>query len=170
MLGQIILHRITLVLDTARQARAQAAGTFDRQDTAIEEAREEGVRFRFLAAPIAFVGRWYLKEVRCQEMALGEPDETGRRRPVPIEGSVFTLPADTAVKAIGQQPRTELADWIDGLELEHGKVKVDETGRTGNPKFFCGGDAINGGASAVEAVAEGKRAAEAIDRELRCRS
>jgi glutamate synthase (NADPH/NADH) small chain len=136
----------------------------------IEEAREEGVRFRFLAAPIAFVGRWYLKEVRCQEMALGEPDETGRRRPAPVEGSFFTLPAHTAVKAIGQQSRDEIAGWIDGLELEHGKVKVDETGRTGSRKFFCGGDAINGGASVVEAVRDGKRAAQAIDRELRCPS
>jgi dihydropyrimidine dehydrogenase (NAD+) subunit PreT len=136
----------------------------------IEEAREEGVQFRFLAAPIAFVGSWYLNEVRCQEMTLGEPDETGRRRPIPLEGSVFTLPAHTAVKAIGQQPRDEIAEWIDGLELEHGKVKVAQSGRTGNPKFFCGGDAINGGASVVEAVRDGKRAAQAIDRELRCRS
>jgi len=136
----------------------------------IEEAREEGVRFRFLAAPIAFRGGWYLKEVECQEMALGEPDESGRRRPVPVEGAMFTLAADTAVKAIGQQPRNELADWIDGLELEHGKVRVDGDGRTGNRRFFCGGDAINGGASVVEAVRDGKRAAEAIDRELRCRS
>ena len=136
----------------------------------IEEARDEGVRFRFLATPVAFVGRWYLKGVDCQEMTLGEPDETGRRRPVPVEGSVFTLPADSAVKAIGQQPRAELADWIDGLEFEHGQVRVDESGRTGNSKFFCGGDAINGGASVVEAVRDGKRAAKAIDEALRCRS
>ena len=136
----------------------------------IEEAREEGVRFRFLAAPIAFRGTWYLTEVQCQTMELGDPDDSGRRRPVPVEGATFTLPADTAVKAIGQQPRDELADWIDGLELEHGTVQVDGDGRTGNRKFFCGGDAINGGASVVEAVRDGKRAAEAIDTELRCRS
>jgi glutamate synthase (NADPH/NADH) small chain len=136
----------------------------------IEEAKEEGVRFRFLAAPVAFVGRWSLEAVECQEMTLGEPDESGRRRPIPLEGSTFTLPADTAVKAIGQQPRDELTDWVDDLVLEHGKVRVDEDGRTGNAKFFCGGDAINGGASVVEAVRDGKRAAESIDRELRCRS
>ena len=69
-----------------------------------------------------------------------------------------------------RRPRDELAEWIDGLELERGKVEVDETGRTGNRKFFAGGDAINGGASVVEAVRDGKRAAKAIDRELRCRS
>ena len=126
--------------------------------------------FRFLATPLAFVGEWYLEGVRCLEMTLGEPDESGRRRPVPVEGAEFTLPADTAVKAIGQQARDELPAWIEGLELVQGKVEVDKAGRTGNQRFFCGGDAINGGASAVEAVRDGKRAAEAIDRELRCRS
>ena len=136
----------------------------------VAEARDEGVQFRFLAAPIAFAGSWRLKEVRCQEMTLGEPDETGRRRPVPLEGAQFSLPADTAVKAIGQQSRDELRDWVDGLELERGKVVVDQDGRTGNRRFFAGGDAINGGASVVEAVRDGKRAAETIDRELRWRS
>jgi dihydropyrimidine dehydrogenase (NAD+) subunit PreT len=136
----------------------------------IQEARDEGVRFRFLATPVEFLGWWYLEGVACLEMALGEPDESGRRRPVPIEGSVFTLLADTAVKAIGQQARDELPGWIDGLELVHGYVEVDEAGRTGNQRFFAGGDTINGGASVVEAVRDGKRAAEAIDRELRCRS
>jgi glutamate synthase (NADPH/NADH) small chain len=136
----------------------------------IQEARDEGVRFRFLATPVEFLGWWYLEGVACLEMALGEPDESGRRRPVPIEGSDFTLLADTAVKAIGQQARDELPGWIDGLELVHGHVEVDEAGRTGNQRFFAGGDTINGGASVVEAVRDGKRAAEAIDRELRCRS
>ena len=136
----------------------------------IEEAREEGVRFHFLAAPVAFLGESLLVEVECIEMTLGEPDESGRRRPVPREGSTLTIPADTAVKAIGQEPRSELAAWVDGLELERGKVEVDGDGRTGNRKFFAGGDAINGGASVVEAVRDGKRAAAAIDRELSCRS
>ena len=136
----------------------------------IEEAREEGVQFRFLAAPVAFVGGRYLEEVRCQEMTLGDPDESGRRRPLPLEGATFTLAADTAVKAIGQQSREELRDWVEGLELERGKVVVDREGRTGNRMFFAGGDAINGGVSVVEAVRDGKRAAEAIDRELRWRS
>jgi dihydropyrimidine dehydrogenase (NAD+) subunit PreT len=136
----------------------------------VAEAREEGVRFHFLATPVAFLGGWYLEGVKCLEMALGEPDESGRRRPVPVEGAEFTLPADTAVKAIGQQARDELPAWIDGLELVHGKVEVDEAGRTGNNRFFAGGDTINGGTSVVEAVRDGKRAAEAIDRELRCRS
>jgi glutamate synthase (NADPH/NADH) small chain len=87
-----------------------------------------------------------------------------------MPGTEFTIPADTAVKAIGQQPRAEIAEWVEGLELERGRLKVDETGRTTNPKFFAGGDALNGGDSVVEAVAEGKRAARAIDEWLRCPS
>jgi dihydropyrimidine dehydrogenase (NAD+) subunit PreT len=139
-------------------------------DHEIEEARAEGVRFRFLAAPVAFLGGSFLEHVECIEMTLGEPDDSGRRRPVPLQGSEFTLPADTAVKAIGQQSRDELTDWVAGLEIERGEVRVDDDGRTGNARFFAGGDAINGGASVVEAVRDGKRAAEAIDRELRCPS
>ncbi|MGE5433846.1 MAG: NAD(P)-dependent oxidoreductase [Candidatus Doudnabacteria bacterium] len=133
----------------------------------VAEAREEGVRFRFLAAPVRFLGRRWLEGVECVQMELGEPDESGRRRPQPVEDSEFTLLANTAVKAIGQRPRSELADWIPGLELEHGAVKIDpETGRTTNPKFFAGGDAVNG-TSVVEAVRDAKRAAKAIDEWLR---
>jgi dihydropyrimidine dehydrogenase (NAD+) subunit PreT len=133
----------------------------------VAEARDEGVRFRFLASPVRFLGRRWLEGVECRLMRLGDPDESGRRRPEPVEGSEFTLLADTAVKAIGQSPRSELADWIPGLELEHGAVKIDpETGRTTNPKFFAGGDAVNG-TSVVEAVRDAKRAAKAIDEWLR---
>jgi dihydropyrimidine dehydrogenase (NAD+) subunit PreT len=134
----------------------------------VAEAREEGVRFRFLAAPVRFVGRRRLEAVECRMMRLGDPDDSGRRRPKPVSGSEFTMLADTAIKAIGQRPRNELADWVPGLELQHGAVKIDpKTGRTGNAKFFAGGDAINGGASVVEAARDGKRAAKAIDEWLR---
>ena len=101
-------------------------------------------------------------------MRLGEPDASGRRRPEPIPGSEFMLRADTVVKAIGQQPRHELADWIAGLELEQDGQSVDPaTGRTSNPKVFAGGDVTNGGTSVVEAVRESKRAAHAIHEWLR---
>ena len=73
------------------------------------------------------------------------------------------LPADTAVIASGQQPRRDLLGWIAGVELDHGRIKVDpETGRTGNAKYYAGGDAVNGGATVVEAVAHAKLAARAI--------
>jgi len=94
----------------------------------------------------------------------GPPDESGRRRPVPVPGSEFDLRADTVIKAIGQRPRSELSGRFGGLELEHGNVVVDDDGRTSNRRVFAGGDAVNGGASVVEAVRQGKRAALAIDR------
>jgi dihydropyrimidine dehydrogenase (NAD+) subunit PreT len=130
----------------------------------IDEAREDGVQFRFLAAPLAFIGSWKVQAVRCQTMELGPPDDSGRRRPVPVEGDEFELPANTVVKAIGQQPREAFLSLIEGLELKWGQPIVDpETGQTTNPKYFAGGDAINGGATVVEAVKHAKAAARGID-------
>jgi dihydropyrimidine dehydrogenase (NAD+) subunit PreT len=160
-------------IDVAREARmlgAEVTMIYRRTEAEmpaypheVEEAREEGVRFEWLAAPAGFLGASRLEGVECLRMELGEPDESGRRRPEPVPGSEFTLPADCAIKAIGQQPRAELLDWVDGLELRRGTLAVDEDGRTGNPKFFAAGDVTNGGATVVEAVGGAKRAARAID-------
>jgi dihydropyrimidine dehydrogenase (NAD+) subunit PreT len=129
----------------------------------VEEARDEGVHLRLLANPTRFLGDTRLQGVECVEMRLGEPDDSGRRRPEPLPGSEFVLPADTAVLAIGQQPRAEFLSWIEGLELEWGLLRVDpETGATGNPLYFAGGDAANGGATVVEAVRAAKVAARGI--------
>jgi NADPH-dependent glutamate synthase beta subunit-like oxidoreductase len=134
----------------------------------VEEAEEEGVHFQWLAAPVRFLGHHRLVAVECRSMELGEPDASGRRRPEPVTGSDFAIPAETAVKAIGQRGRDELAELVEGLRLSRGRVEVDPaTGRTSNPKFFAGGDAVNGGSSAVEAVREAKLAARAIDEALR---
>jgi glutamate synthase (NADPH/NADH) small chain len=132
-----------------------------------EEAREEGVEFQWLAAPTRFVGDDRLVGVECSQMALGAPDESGRRRPQPVAGSGFVLPADTAVIAIGQQPRRDLLGWIDGIELAGSAIDVDpETGRTGNPNYYAAGDAVNGGSTVVEAVRGAKVAARAIHERL----
>jgi glutamate synthase (NADPH/NADH) small chain len=134
----------------------------------IEEAEEEGVRFQWLAAPVRFLGHHRLVAVECQSMELGEPDASGRRRPEPVAGSEFAIPAETAVKAIGQRGREELEELVEGMRLSRGRVEVDPaTGRTASPKFFAGGDAVNGGSSAVQAVREAKLAARAIDEVLR---
>jgi glutamate synthase (NADPH/NADH) small chain len=129
----------------------------------VEEARAEGVDFQWLAAPTRFTGEHHLTGVECSLMELGPPDESGRRRPEPVAGSEFVLPADSAVVAIGQRPRRDVLGWIDGLELERGRIKVDpETGRTGNGKYYAGGDAVSGGSTVVQAVREAKVAARAI--------
>jgi glutamate synthase (NADPH/NADH) small chain len=132
----------------------------------VEEAKAEGVRFAWRTMPVRFLGVERVKAVECVSMRPGPTDSSGRRRPVPVPGSEFDLRADTIVKAIGQRPRPELSGRFGGLQLDGGHVVVDDEGRTTNRRVFAGGDAVNGGASVVEAVAQGKRAALAIDRSL----
>jgi len=129
----------------------------------VVEAEDEGVHFQWLASPVRIVGENRVTGVECVLMSLGEPDDSGRRRPVPIEGSEFVLPCDTVVKAIGQRGRPELAELV---SVERGVIVTDADGRTSNPKIFAGGDAVNGGNSVVDAVRAGRDAAAAIDRWL----
>ena len=90
-------------------------------------------------------------------MRLGEPDASGRRRPEPVPGSEFVLEADTVVKAIGQRPRRELAEWIAELELARTeRSRRSATGRPANPRIFAGGDVINGGTSVGRSGARGE--------------
>ncbi len=137
----------------------------------VEEARAEGVRFRWLTTAVRALGRDFVSELQCQAMALGQPDGSGRQRPRPVPGSDFRLPVDTVVKAMGQQPRAGFLAWIPGLEIRDGRVVVDPaTGRTGHPRYYAGGDAVNGGATVVEAVRLAKVAADGIDAALRTRT
>ncbi len=134
----------------------------------VREAREEGVAFQFLAEPVRFLGDGHVEQVECRRMRLGAPDASGRSRPEPVAGSEFLIPADTLIMAIGQQRRLELFSWIDGLRLDHGLVVTDPvSGQTSAPKYFAGGDAVNGGATVVQAVHAGTVAAHGIDRYLR---
>jgi dihydropyrimidine dehydrogenase (NAD+) subunit PreT len=132
----------------------------------VEEAEREGVRFAWRTLPVRLIGDERVERVECVSVRPGEQDAAGRRRPEPVPGTEFDLRADTVVKAVGQQAWPELAARFGALALEHGKVVVDDDGRTSNRRVFAGGDAVNGGASVVEAVAHGKRAATAIDRSL----
>jgi NADPH-dependent glutamate synthase beta subunit-like oxidoreductase len=134
---------------------------------AIEEeivgAEEEGVEFRFLATPIEVLaenGR--AVALRCQEMELGEPDESGRRRPVPIAGKEFTLSADSIIAAVSQRPDF----WgLDSL-AEGGWAKADNRGATNQEKVYTGGDAMSLGLVTI-AIYQGRRAADAIHRRFR---
>jgi glutamate synthase (NADPH/NADH) small chain len=134
----------------------------------VEQARAEGVEIRFLTNPARFLGRLRLEGIECVRMALGAPDESGRARPEPVPGSEHILPCDTVIKAIGQEPRREFAEWVEGLELDAGgRISIDGTGHTSATRFYAAGDAVNGGATVVEAVREGKLAARAVDEDLR---
>ena len=132
----------------------------------IEAAVEEGVKSEFLAAPTKIMGESRVLAVECQRMQLGEPDASGRRRPVPIAGSEFKIPADTVIAAIGQSPDTS---ELQGIEVtSHGTIQADaDTCATPQPGVFAGGDAAGGKATVIDAVAAGNRAAESIDRYLK---
>lgn len=135
-----------------------------------ELAREEGANYQFLTQPIKFIpgedGR--LAEIECLQMELGEPDDSGRRRPVPIEGSNFIVEADTAVLALGYWPDPVIGDTTPELETHKwGLVVADpETGATSCPGVFAGGDGVTGPDLVVTAMVAGRKAAEAIDEYL----
>ncbi|WP_438314096.1 NADPH-dependent glutamate synthase [Candidatus Caldatribacterium sp. SIUC1] len=134
----------------------------------IERAEEEGVNCVILTTPVRFVGNenGWVTGMECIQMELGEPDESGRRRPVPIPGSEFIIPADTVVVAIGQGPNPLLLETIKGLALNRrGYIVADpETGATNLRGVFAGGDIVTGAATVISAMGAGKRAARAIDR------
>ena len=133
----------------------------------VDEAEREGVRFAWRRLPTRVLGTERVTGLLCAPVRLGPPDASGRRRLEPVHGAETTFRADTVVKAIGQQPLPEIADHWGGLELDsRGRIVVDGAGRTSDRRIYAGGDAVNGGASVVEAVAEGKRAASSIDRSL----
>ena len=136
----------------------------------IEHAKQEGVIFKLLIAPIRFIGdeKGILKEVEYLKMQLGEPDESGRRRPVPIPGSEEKLAIDTALVAIGQSPNPLIPQTMKDLKIgKHGNIITDEDGRTSVPKIFAGGDIATGAATVILAMGAGKRAARAIDAYLK---
>lgn len=132
----------------------------------------EGVSFMFLTQPVEIVGNGKVEGLKCVRMDLGEPDQSGRRIPVPVKGSEFVVPCDMVVTAIGQKKRSDMYEQLSklGVKTTHnGYIAVNfETNRTDNPKIFAGGDCIRskGEASTVAAVQDGKIAAAAIHQAL----
>ncbi len=132
-------------------------------------AREEGVRFEMLTLPVRIIGddRGNVTAVECQRMELGEPDESGRRRPIAVEGSQFTLPADAVVIAIGYGADPLVAQTTAGLKADRrALISVDARGRTSRRGVFAGGDNVNGADLVVTALAAGRTAASEIARYL----
>ncbi|MCL2706650.1 MAG: NADPH-dependent glutamate synthase [Dehalococcoidia bacterium] len=137
----------------------------------IENAREEGVRFVMLSGVKGFVGdeRGWVVAMNCFEMELGDPDASGRRRPVPKPDSDFRLDVDVAVVALGTSPNPLIAQTTSGLEItSRGTLVADEsTGRTNKAGVWAGGDAVTGAATVISAMGAARRAAEDIDSYLR---
>jgi len=148
-----------------RRSRAEMPAT----DWEIEEAEEEGVKIHFLAAPTQVLGENdKVSGMLCIKMSLGEPDESGRRRPEPIEGSEFVLDVDTIIAAIGQGPDISFLTEGRGVKTDRDRIVADlDTQLTDRPGVFAGGDVVTGAASAIEAIAAGRRAAESIDQYLK---
>jgi glutamate synthase (NADPH/NADH) small chain len=133
----------------------------------VEHAIEEGVEFMLLNNPIEILGddNGFVKAMKCIKMELGEPDERGRRSPVPIENSEFILDTDTVVISIGTSPNPLIKDTTEGLDVNRrGGIIVEEnTGATSKVGVFAGGDAVTGAATVISAMGAGKTAAKAID-------
>jgi glutamate synthase (NADPH/NADH) small chain len=166
-----------VAMDSARTALRLGADTVriiyrrsrDEMPARIEEvhhAEEEGVQFYLLTAPTKFLGNdnGWVTGVECLQMELGEPDDSGRRRPVPIKGSEFKLECDMAVVAIGAGPNPLLPTQTPGLELnKRGYIVADlETGKTTKPGVWGGGDIVTGSATVILAMGAGRKAANSI--------
>jgi len=136
----------------------------------VHHALAEGVNFEFLTSPVEFINNHNgkLGKVKCLRMKLGDPDESGRRRPIPVEGSEFEMNADLVILAIGSQPDKSLSESTPNLKVNQwGNIIADKNCITEVPGIFAGGDIVTGPATVIEAVAAGKRAAESIDRYIR---
>lgn len=132
----------------------------------IENAEEEGLVCKFLAAPLRFIGdeKGWVKAMDCECMELGPPDASGRRRPVPIKGSEFTMETDTVIIAIGQTPNPIIQRTTEGLVVnpKHGTIIVDENGKTSLDGVYAGGDVATGAATVISAMGMGKKAAKSM--------
>ena len=136
----------------------------------VEHAREEGIIFRLLRNPVEIIGDadGWAASVKCARMELGEPDASGRRRPVVIPDAYEEIPADCVIMAIGTSPNPLLTSTTPGLDTQRwGGIVVDEMGRTSRKGVYAGGDAVTGAATVILAMGAGKTAAQAILEDLR---
>ncbi|HIX65656.1 MAG TPA: NADPH-dependent glutamate synthase [Candidatus Anaerotruncus excrementipullorum] len=136
----------------------------------VHHAKEEGIVFKLLSNPVQILGdeKGLVKGIECVQMELGEPDASGRRRPIPKEGSNFVLDVDAVIMAIGTSPNPLIRSTTTGLEANrHGCLVADEKGATTKPGVFAGGDTVTGAATVILAMGAGKTAAQSIDAYIR---
>ncbi len=156
--------KVTMVYRRSRQEMPA-------REEEVENAIAEGVKLMLLVNPVEIIGdgQGGVSRIKCVQMELGEPDESGRRRPIPIEGSEFEIPAQTVVTALGTTPNPIILHTTEGLEgTKWGTVKVKsvDTGETSLPFTYAGGDVVTGAATVILAMGAGKNASAAIDRTL----
>jgi glutamate synthase (NADPH/NADH) small chain len=157
---------LRLGADTVRIVYRRSREEMPARIEEVHHAEEEGVQFHLLTAPVKFLGddTGWVTGVECLRMELGEPDESGRRRPIPVKGSEFQLACDMAVVAIGAGPNPLLTTTTDGLDLnKRGYIVGDpETGRTSKAGVWAGGDIVTGSATVILAMGAGRKAANSI--------
>ncbi len=145
-----------------RRSRAELPARLEE----IENAEEEGVQFRYLTLPVRTIGNenFHVTSMECLQMELGEPDASGRRRPVAIPGSEYLLPFDCVIHAIGNGPNPLIPATTSGLTIgRHGNIVVDpETGKTSRDRIWAGGDIATGAATVIAAMGAGRKAARSI--------
>lgn len=132
----------------------------------VHHAKEEGIRFELLTNPVEILAdeNGWVRGMKCVRMELGEPDASGRRSPVPVEGSEFVVECNTVIMALGTSPNPLIAKTTPGLETtRRGGLVADEQGTTTRPGIFAGGDAVTGAATVILAMGAGRKAAAAID-------
>ncbi len=135
----------------------------------VHHAREEGIEFRMLTNPVEVLSdeKGWVRGLRCIRMELGEPDASGRRKPVPVHGSEFDLEADVVIMSLGTSPNPLIAHTTSGLDVDrHGCIVADESGMTSKPFVYAGGDAVTGAATVILAMGAGRKAAAAIHEKL----
>ena len=140
----------------------------------IEHAEEEGIIFRLLTNPVQIIGneKGFVQSIECVEMTLGEPDASGRRRPIVKEGSEFILDVDSVIMAIGTTPNPLITSTTKGLDTDKWGciVTKDETGLTSKDMIYAGGDVVTGAATVILAMGAGRKSAEAIDQKIKARN
>ncbi len=162
---------------TARRLGAERAMIIYRRSEAemparleeVKHAKEEGVEFLTLHNPIEYIAdeKGRVKQVVLQKMELGEPDASGRRSPIAIEGAIETIDIDMAIVSVGVSPNPIVPHSVEGLELgRKGTIAVDDDMRSSIPTLFAGGDIVRGGATVILAMGDGRRAAAAMDKQL----
>jgi len=148
-----------------RRAREQMPARLEE----IHHAEQEGIKLHLLTNPLRFIGdeNGFVKSMECMRMELGEPDAGGRQRPIPIEGSEFTMEVDLVIIAVGSGANPLLTSTMSDLKLNKwGNIMADEDGRTNLPGVFAGGDIVSGSATVIKAMGAGRKAASAINEYL----
>ena len=136
----------------------------------VHHAKEEGIQFQLLCNPVEIIGneQGWVKKMKVQRMQLGQPDASGRRKPMPIENDYFEVEADLVIVSIGTSPNPLIVSTTENLaQGKYGEIVADENGQTSREGIFAGGDAVSGSATVILAMGAGRVAAQSIDRYLK---